>query len=83
VIAEETWGDLRDRAISLYVAHGLTLNYREQLNLGASLKELETGKPLRQKDNSGAENWFSLTPYGKEYLSLQGSGLGVVGFGVY
>lgn len=74
------WGDRYDRALKVYTAHLIAINYSHQMQLGGALKGLETGDTLDVKlPQSNTSEWFALTPYGLEFEQLKRDSISVIG----
>lgn len=74
------WGDRYDRALKVYAAHLIAINYNYQMQLGSALKGLETGDTLDPKlPQSNASEWLALTPYGLEFQQLLKESIAIVG----
>ena len=80
VIAEDTWLDLRDRAIKVYTAHLLTVNVQTQLRLTSGVKSLEVGEDATIFEDG--DDWLKSTIYGKEFLALRRDAIAIIGFDV-
>jgi hypothetical protein len=80
VIAEDTWLDLRDRAVKVYTAHLLQVNMQLQLRLTSGVKSIEVGEDATIFED--ADEWLQSTPYGREFLALRKEAVGVIGFDV-
>jgi Protein of unknown function (DUF4054) len=77
-ITSERWGDFQDEGTKLFAAHTLLVRYINQLDLGASIKAIESDKAGPSIFKKGGTN-FEATAYGQEYLYLKDS-LPTVGF---
>ncbi len=72
---------LRDRLLKVYTAHLLGVNYIIQTKLMVATLSIEVGNSIKVDvfDSVNSDNWFNLTPYGKEYLRLLKRSTGTIG----
>lgn len=62
---------IRNKVISLMVAHNLQVEYNLQLRMGSDLRLIEEGKDLNKKEELyKTGEYYQLTPYGKQLLDI-------------
>lgn len=59
-----------DKAVGLFVAHVLRLEYADQLKMGSALRSIEEGKEIKVDVIEQSESYFNKTIYGQQLLNL-------------
>lgn len=70
VLNQSALGDLYQRCVELYVVHTLAVEYNDQLDLGLKIKNIDE---FRNPNKADSLDYWSLTPYGKQYIKLSNS----------
>lgn len=71
----------RDRLLKIYTAHLLGVNYIVQTKLMVATLAIQAQKSVSVDlfDYKDSNDWFNLTPYGKEYLFLTRRSSSIIG----
>lgn len=80
IVNESVWGAVYPRALKCYTAHLLAVNFQHQLELGTTLKTIESATQLQVRFTHNTEiDWLNQTIFGREYLHLLRAAIGALG----